>query len=74
MNKSRADRCVTHHHACDCREYELQERIQQLESERDALVEAAQRVLSRAYKLGRMGNIWVQDVLEPVLIPEISNG
>ena len=32
MNKSRADRCVTHHHACDCREYEVQERIQQLES------------------------------------------
>ena len=74
MNKSRADRCVTHHHACDCREYELQERIRQLESERDALVEAAQRVLSRAYKLGRMDNIWVQDVLEPVLLKENDNG
>jgi len=36
MNKSRADRCVTHHHACDCREYELQERIQQLEEELEA--------------------------------------
>ena len=49
-------------------------RIQQLESERDALVEAAQRVLSRAYKLGRMDNIWVQDVLEPVLLKENDNG
>jgi len=51
-----------------------EQRIQQLASERDALVEAAQRVLSRAYKLGRMDNIWVQDVLEPVLLKENDNG
>ena len=56
MNKSRADRCVTHHHACDCREYELQERIQQLERERrwipvsERLPEIGQTVLN--YRVG----------------------
>jgi len=24
-SKARAERCVTHHHACDCREYKFQE-------------------------------------------------
>jgi len=25
ITKKKADRCVTHHHACDCREYRYQE-------------------------------------------------
>jgi len=25
ITKRRADRCTTHHHACDCREYRYQE-------------------------------------------------
>ena len=36
--KERAANCVTHHHACDCREYKQQARI-------DELVEAAERVV-----------------------------
>ena len=29
-SKARAERCVTHHHACDCREYKFQELEAQL--------------------------------------------
>jgi hypothetical protein len=32
ISKSRADNCVTHHHACDCREYEFQEMRRELEA------------------------------------------
>ena len=47
MNKSRADRCITHHHACDCREYDWQERIQQLAFNEGGLVLACRRQESR---------------------------
>jgi len=30
--KERAANCVTHHHACDCREYKQQARIEELEA------------------------------------------
>lgn len=33
MTKDRAKNCVTHHYACDCREYEFA----QVRAERDAL-------------------------------------
>ena len=35
----RADRCTTHHHACDCREYAQQKRIAELEAENEWLRE-----------------------------------
>lgn len=31
--KAEADRCMTHHAACDCREYAYQQRIRKLEAE-----------------------------------------
>jgi uncharacterized protein YdcH (DUF465 family) len=31
VSKSRAERCVTHHYACDCREYRYQEMLKALE-------------------------------------------
>ena len=43
--KARAERCVTHHHACDCREYKFQE----LEAELAVLRE----LLYDAYELGQ---------------------
>ena len=30
VTKAQADNCVTHHHACDCREYETEQTISQL--------------------------------------------
>ena len=36
-SKARAERCVTHHHACDCREYKFQELEQQLAALREAI-------------------------------------
>ena len=44
-SKARAERCVTHHHACDCREYKFQE----LEAELAVLRE----LLYDAYELGQ---------------------
>ena len=38
--KARAERCVTHHHACDCREYKFQELEAQLAALREAVLAA----------------------------------
>lgn len=36
--KGRADRCVTHHHACDCREWEHAGRIAELERDAERML------------------------------------
>ena len=46
VTNARADRCTTHHHACDCREYKFQERIQQLRR-------ALDNIKIRSYELGQ---------------------
>lgn len=52
--KRRAAHCVTHHYACDCREYEMQKRLQKAERERDAAraeVERCRNLLRRITSL-----------------------
>ena len=49
VSKERADRCVSHHHACDCREY----RFQQLEDKNKLLM----------YLLGKARKYVEEDVL-----------
>lgn len=49
VSKERADRCVSHHHACDCREY----RFQQLEDKNKLLM----------YLLGKAKKYVEDDVL-----------
>lgn len=46
--KEQADRCITHHYACDCREYSYQQQIQALQEDISQLkyerAEAGKRV------------------------------
>jgi len=35
VSKQRAERCITHSHACDCREYEHAQEIERLRAEND---------------------------------------
>lgn len=37
VSKRRAERCTTHSHACDCREYAHAQEIERLRAENDAL-------------------------------------
>lgn len=50
ITKQRADRCVTHHHACDCREYAHQQEVATLRREvelQNEQVEYLRREISR---------------------------
>ena len=42
--KGRAERCTTHHYACDCRELETAEIIDKLEAEKDRLRAALDKI------------------------------
>jgi hypothetical protein len=44
--KWRADRCVTHHHACDCREWEHASQVEALQLELAALCHAADEYMA----------------------------
>ena len=57
--KHNADRCMTHHHACDCREYHFQE----LEGENQRLREALQEI----YNSDHLGNGWARFKAEQAL-------
>lgn len=42
--KTRAEKCVTHHYACDCREYIYRTAIKNLEARRSIAAEALEAI------------------------------
>ena len=47
VSKRRAERCTTHSHACDCREYAHAQEIERLRAERDEAITERDRLFIR---------------------------
>lgn len=56
--KAQADRCTTHHHACDCREYAHQQRIAELERQNTEHL--------RAYEMTAKANVRLREALQSI--------